>query len=173
MNEQFNFDMRYLFQRDHSNCAALAVDNHPNIEFKGPKRARKIGSYLWYPFNLNVDISGTGSPDYLEAKLAVVNQADAALIHQDWVTNPKPTKNIHKKFYIGFKKFIIIKEPKEYYVLTNYMHRPAYWKEVKEGRGGYVFQAIPHNMPLTDAFLIEGLCLSTQRERDKFRRSYK
>jgi hypothetical protein len=165
--------MSYLFQRDYTAYGAIAVDNHPNIEFKGPKQAHNISSFLWYPFNINVNISGTGSPDYLEEKLAVVSQTDAAAIHQDWNTNPKPMKSTYKEFNIGWKRFVIIKEPKEYYVLTNYMHRPAYWKRVEEGSGGYIFQVISENMPLSDKFLIEGLCLRTQRERDKFRRSFK
>lgn len=173
MNEQFNFDMNYLFHRDHSNYGAIAVDNHPNIEFRSPKRAHNISSFLWYPFNLNVTFAGSGPDKYLEEKLAVVSRADATKIHQDWNTNPKPMKSIHKKFNIGLKKFVIIKEPNEYYVLTNFMHRPAYWKRVREGRGGYIFKKIPHNKPLSDRYLIEGLCLRTPYERDKFRCCFK
>jgi len=169
MKKQIKIDLTYLLGKNYTNYGVILTDKHPDIVFTKQSHAQPIVSFLWYPIELG-QIPSTFDV-YLKEKLAVTDPAEAQAIIQGWNVQHIPSVNIVKQFKVGKKRFAAIEDtdhPDMLVVLANYSDRPAYTKTVNAGCGGYIWQRLSQNGPISHAELKSKFCLNSKSESERF-----
>jgi len=169
MNYNYKINLTHLLGPNYKNYGAILVEKHPQVVHQKGHNGLPIESYLWYPIELG-QIPNTFT-EYFREKLAVTNPVEAKQIIQDWNTKHIPIAGIVKQFKVGRKRFVAINDPNNsdmLIVLANYSDRPAYTEAVHTGSGGYIWQRLSKNGPITHADLKSKFCLRTKSERERF-----
>jgi len=169
MKEQIKIDLTFLLGKNYNNYGVILTDHHPDIVFTKQSQAQPIESYLWYPIQLG-QIPGTFDV-YLQEKLGVTDPVEAKQMIHDWNTKFIPTVNIKKHFKVGKKRFAAIEDPDHpdmLIVFANYSDRPAFTELVHAGSGGYIWQRLSINGPISHAELKSKFCLRAKSERERF-----
>jgi len=169
MYNNFKIDLTYLLGKNYNNYGAILAENHPQVVYQKGHNGLPIESYLWYPIELG-PIPSTFTT-YLREKLAVTSASDAQAIIHDWNTQQLPAVSIVKKFKIGRKRFTAIEDtehPDMLIVLANYSDRPAHMETVHAGSGGYIWQRLSKNGPVSHVELKSKFCLRSKAERERF-----
>lgn len=169
MNYNINIDLTHLLGKNYNNYGAILAENHPQVVYQKGHTGLPIESYLWYPIELG-QIPNTFT-SYLREKLGVTDPAESRAIIQAWNGQHIPSVNIVKQFKIGKKRFAVIEDHDNLdmlIVMANYSDRPAHVKTVKAGSGGYIWQRLPKNGPISHAELKSKFCLRSISERERF-----
>lgn len=82
MTHRYNITNMLDFDPAHANYGVILAEKHPEVEFTSSSMNQTVDTYLWYPFQMDIQLSTF--VEYHKEKLAITDPGEALHLIDMW-----------------------------------------------------------------------------------------